>query len=118
MEDNACQHQADEMISIHLEIWIAIKQKVHTIVLSILCILISKKDSAKGRTSTHNRYRDAMNGYCDGVLHHVRSSSKQEVPAPEEYLEARKLSSGCEPLYALVEYVRTETEYHSKPDPI
>ncbi|KAG9801018.1 terpenoid synthase, partial [Aureobasidium melanogenum] len=104
MEDNACQHQADDMISIHLEIWIAIKQKVHTIVLSILCILISKKDSAKGRTSTQNRYRDAMNGYCDGVLHHVRSSSRQEVPAPEEYLEARKLSSGCEPLYALVEY--------------
>ncbi|KAG9701279.1 terpenoid synthase, partial [Aureobasidium melanogenum] len=88
MEDNACQHQADDMISIHLEIWIAIKQK----------------DSAKGRTSTQNRYRDAMNGYCDGVLHHVRSSSRQEVPAPEEYLEARKLSSGCEPLYALVEY--------------
>lgn len=45
-----------------------------------------------------------MNGYCDGVLEHVRSSSRQEVPTPEEYLEARKLSSGCEPLYTLVEY--------------
>jgi hypothetical protein len=45
-------------------------------------ILIGKKDSAIGRTSTQNRYRDAMNGYCDGVLQHVQSSSRQEVPSP------------------------------------
>lgn len=45
-----------------------------------------------------------MSGYRDGVLEHVRSSSRREVPTPEEYLGVRKLSSGCEPLYALVEY--------------
>ncbi|KAG9763092.1 terpenoid synthase, partial [Aureobasidium melanogenum] len=89
MEDDAFHHGADEMICIHLEIWRATKQK---------------KESARGGASVQSRYRDAMYGYCDGVLQHVRSSSTQEVPTPEEYLEARKLSSGCEPLYALVEY--------------
>ena len=69
-----------------------------------LSILIRNKDSLNGGMSAQIRYRNAMNGYCDGVLEHVRSSSKQEVPPPEEYLEVRKLSSGCEPLYALVEY--------------
>jgi hypothetical protein len=65
-----------------------------------------------------NRYRDAMNGYCDGVLQHVRSSSRQEVPTPEEYLKARKLSSGCEPLYALVEYVVIGNTCNPRADPI
>ncbi|KAG9647631.1 terpenoid synthase, partial [Aureobasidium melanogenum] len=88
MADESSQHGADEMLRIHLEIWNAIKQK----------------DSFNGGISAHIRYRKAMNDYCDGVLEHVRSSSRQEVPTPEEYLEARKLSSGCEPLYALVEY--------------
>jgi hypothetical protein len=59
-----------------------------------------------------------MNGYCDGVLQHVRSSSTREVPTPEEYLEARKLSSGCEPLYALVEYVVIENRSNPRTDPI
>jgi hypothetical protein len=27
-DDDTCQHETDEMISIHLEIWNAIKQKV------------------------------------------------------------------------------------------
>ncbi|KAH0359153.1 terpenoid synthase, partial [Aureobasidium melanogenum] len=88
MADEPSQHGADEMMRIHLEIWNAIKQK----------------DSLNGGISAQIRYRNAMNGYCDGVLEHVRSSSRQEVPTPEEYLEVRKLSSGCEPLYALVEY--------------
>jgi hypothetical protein len=79
-------------------------------------ILIGKKDSAKGETSIQSRYRDAMNGYCDGVLQHVRSSSRQEIPAPEDYLETRKLSSGCEPLYALVEYVQIKTGYRPRTD--
>jgi hypothetical protein len=59
-----------------------------------------------------------MNGYCDGVLQHVRSSSSQEIPVPEEYLKARRLSSGCEPLYALVEYVTFENRYNLMTDPI
>ena len=84
----------------------------------LVCILISTKDSTKGSTSTQGRYRDAMNGYCDGVLQHVRSSSRQEIPAPEEYLKARKLSSGCEPLYALVEYVNFEDRYNPITDQI
>ncbi|KAG9512488.1 terpenoid synthase, partial [Aureobasidium melanogenum] len=88
MTDEPSQHEADEMLRIHLEIWNAIKQK----------------DSLNGGMSAQIRYRKAINGYCDGVLEHVRSSSRQEVPTPEEYLEVRKLSSGCEPLYALVEY--------------
>lgn len=67
-------------------------------------MLIRNKDSLNGGMSAQIRYRKAINGYCDGVLEHVRSSSRQEVPTPEEYLEVRKLSSGCEPLYALVEY--------------
>jgi hypothetical protein len=41
----------------------------------------------------------------------VQSSSRQEVPSPEENLNVRKLSSGCEPLYALVEYVMIGTGY-------
>ncbi|KAG9569738.1 terpenoid synthase, partial [Aureobasidium melanogenum] len=88
MTDESYQHEADEMIRIHLEIWSAIKQK----------------DFLNGGMSAQIRYRKAMNGYCDGVLEHVRSSSRHEVPTPERYLEVRKLSSGCEPLYALVEY--------------
>ena len=60
--------------------------------------------SFNGGMSAQIRHRKAMNGYCDGVREHVRSSSRQEVPTPEEYLEARKHSSGCEPLYTLVEY--------------
>lgn len=70
----------------------------------LLSILIRNKDSFNGGMLAQIRYRKAMNGYCDGVLEHVRSSSRQEVPTPEEYLEVRKLSSGCEPPYALVEY--------------
>lgn len=54
--------------------------------------------------SAQIKYRSVMSGYRDGVLEHVRSSSRREVPTPEEYLGVRKLSSGCEPLYALVEY--------------
>jgi hypothetical protein len=52
------------------------------------------------------------------VLQHVRSSSRQEIPAPEEYLKARRLSSGCEPLYALVEYVNFENRHNPVTDQI
>ncbi|KAG9890255.1 terpenoid synthase, partial [Aureobasidium melanogenum] len=88
MANEPSEHESDGMMRIHLEIWNAIKQK----------------DSFNGGMLAQIRYRKAMNGYCDGVLEHVRSSSRQEVPTPEEYLEVRKLSSGCEPPYALVEY--------------
>jgi hypothetical protein len=59
-----------------------------------------------------------MNSHCDSVPQHVQSSSRQEVPSPEEYLEVRKLSSRCEPLYALVEYAMIETGYNPRSDPV
>ncbi|TIA31014.1 hypothetical protein D6C78_09209 [Aureobasidium pullulans] len=86
--DIPSRHGMDEMMRMHLEIWKAIKQK----------------DSVRGGMSAQIKYRSVMSGYRDGVLEHVRSSSRREVPTPEEYLGVRKLSSGCEPLYALVEY--------------
>lgn len=110
MEGDSSQQEADEMMCIHIEIWKAIKQKVYITSFGILCMLISKKDSIRGEIFVQSRYRDAMNGYCDGVLQHVRDSDRQEVPTPEAYLEVRKLSSGCEPLYALVEYAKIQNE--------
>ncbi|KAH0030334.1 terpenoid synthase, partial [Aureobasidium melanogenum] len=104
MANEPSEHEPDEMMRIHLEIWNAIKQKAYPTIHAIVKHTIRNKDSLIGEMSAQIRYRNAMNSYCDGVIEHVRSSSRQEVPTPEEYLEVRKLSSGCEPLYALVEY--------------
>lgn len=45
-----------------------------------------------------------MKDYADGVIHHVKHFSSNNIPSIEEMLQTRRLSSGVTPLYHLIEY--------------
>lgn len=45
-----------------------------------------------------------MQGYCQGALTQVSDRLGNRLPSLEEILAVRRDSSGCRPLYSLVEY--------------
>ena len=51
-----------------------------------------------------NRYVQAMQSYCAGVLQHVEDHVTDRVCTIQEMLETRRMSIGVFPMYPLVEF--------------
>jgi hypothetical protein len=73
------------LIECHLDIW-------------------KRFQSATGNADLSERYKRAMQEYCEGALQQVQDCSMDNTRDIENLLIIRRLSIGAEPLYALVEF--------------
>ena len=60
--------------------------------------------SATGSVNLSERYKSAMQEYCEGALRQVQDCSMDNARDIGDLLILRRLSIGAEPLYALVEF--------------
>ncbi|RGP69189.1 terpene synthase metal-containing [Fusarium longipes] len=65
---------------------------------------IFRRVSEGSTAGARRRFALAMRDYTDGVIHHVKHFSSNNIPSIEEMLRTRRLSSGVTPLYHLVEF--------------
>ncbi|KAI1042045.1 hypothetical protein LB505_012155 [Fusarium chuoi] len=65
---------------------------------------IFRRVSEVSTVGARRRFALAMKQYTDGVVHHVKQFSTNNIPSIQEMLDTRRLSSGVTPLYHLIEY--------------
>ena len=49
------------------------------------------------------RFADAMEQYCEGILEHVSDYFEDTIPTLEQYMDIRRRGVGVAPVFALIE---------------